>query len=99
MLYAIGGVKREVSKRCRDMLVGRTGSFTIDEYFEKSGSYVKWMCYGISCMCENVDNSNLVEGKLYQSFIDELIVAYDTAKIWQTNSPDESLRIKTKQAF
>lgn len=86
MLYAISRLKREVSKRCRDMLGGNTGNFTIDEYFEKSGSYIHGMCYGISCMCNDADNCNLIEGKLYQSFIDELIVSYDMAKKYSQNN-------------
>lgn len=86
MLYAVSNLKREVSRRCRDMLRQSTGSFTIDEYFEKSGSYIKGVCEGISLMCNEAENSNIIEGKLYQSFIDELIVSYGMAKKYSENN-------------
>lgn len=86
LVYIVKKVRREVEKRNRSMLDGNIGNNTLDEYLEKSGSYINGLCKGVSYMCDDMKISEYIENKFYLKMIDELLETYHICKLLEENN-------------
>lgn len=86
LVYIVKKVRREVEKRNRNMLDGNIGNNTLDEYLEKSGSYIHGLCIGVSYMCDDMKISEYIENKFYSKMVDELLETYDICKLLEENN-------------